>query len=47
MKQCEYWVQKCFELGKTWALDIDGLRINQVCEYYSCGLDLLGLEVPK
>lgn len=32
-------------LGRIWGLDLDSLRINQVCEYYSSGFDLLGLEV--
>ncbi len=45
MRTCDHWIQKCFELGRIWGLDLDGLRINQVCEFYSSGFDLLGLEV--
>jgi len=44
IKESDEWMHKCFELGRTWGLDLDSLRINQVCELYSSGYDLLALE---
>ncbi|CAG7818474.1 unnamed protein product [Allacma fusca] len=45
VQECENWVRKCCDLGRIWNIDLDCLRINQVCEFYSSGLDLLGLEL--
>jgi hypothetical protein len=45
VQDCENWIRKCYDLGRIWNIDLDALRINQVCEFYSSGFDLLGLEL--
>jgi hypothetical protein len=43
--QATHWMSKCKDLASTWKINVDELRIHQVCQLYINGFDPLAEEV--